>query len=373
MPLNHLSPFPARRWAGLLLIPAALLTGCKGEQKPAMNPLNAPVTVEVAEVQVGALQQSLAAVGSLSSPQSTPIAPQIGGKLVALNIEQGALAKKGMVLARLDDAALRAQLMAAQSTLANARQVYARDQQIANTGALSAQEVDRDAAAVRSAEASLAQAQANLDYTTLRAPFAGTLGIRLVSMGTYVAPGTTLVTLQSLDPLYLDFSLPQNELAQVRAGQAVHFSVDGVKGDFSGKVLAVNPALNADSRSIQVRASVPNPGRQLKPGMFANVQLQTGSVPQALFVPQQAVVAEGVARKIWVVDGSNNATLRDVTLGQYQTNLVQVTSGLNAGERVIAAGLQKMRPKAKLVIKPYQPIRNPRLDLTNPAEMGGGA
>lgn len=372
MPFN-LFPLSACRLGYLLLIPAALLAGCKGEQKPAMNPMNAPVTVEVTEVQTGALQQSLAAVGSLSSSQSTPIAPQIGGKLVALNIEQGARVKKGMVLARLDDAALRAQWMAAESALTNARQVYERDEKIAGTGALSAQEVDQDAAAVRNAEANLAQAQANLDYTVLRAPFAGTLGIRQVSLGTYVAPGTTLVTLQSLDPLYLDFSLPQSELAQVRSGQTVHFSVDGLKGDFSGKVLALNPALNTGSRSIEIRASVSNPGQKLKPGMFANVQLQTGNVPQALFVPQQAVVAEGVARKIWVVDEDNNAVLRDITLGEYQTNLVQVTSGLQAGERVIAAGLQKMRPKAKLVIKPYQPIRNLRLDLTNPAEMGGGS
>lgn len=373
MPPNHLTLSPVSRWAGLLLIPVALLAGCKGEQKAAFNPMLAPVAVEVAEVRVAPLQQTLAAVGSLTSPQSTPIAPQIGGKLVELNIEQGALVKKGMVLARLDDAALRAQLMAAQSALGNARQIYARDQQIANSGALSAQQVDSDAAAVRTAEANLAQVRANLDYTTLRAPFTGTLGIRQVSLGTYVAPGTTLVTLQSLDPLYLDFSLPQSELARVRNGQTVHFSVDGVKGDFSGRVVALNPALNTTSRSIEVRASVPNPGQKLKPGMFANVYLHTGSIAQALFVPQQAVVAEGEARKIWVVDANGNATLRNISLGQYQTNSVQVTAGLQPGERVIATGLQKMHPKAKLVIKPYQPIHNPRLDLSNPAQMGGGA
>ena len=368
--LNQLTP---RSLLIASLLPVIALTGCKSEQKPAGNPMDMPVPVEVTQVRVGPLSQGINAVGSLSSPQQTAIAPQIGGKIVALNIEQGQPVHAGTVLAQLDDATLRAQLLSAEASLSNAQQVYARDQQIAGSGALSAQQITSDATAVKVAEASLAQIRANLDYTKIRAPFAGTLGIRQVSLGSYVAPGTTLVTLQSLNPLYLDFSLPQNQYSQVKNGQAVHFKVDGLQGDFTGKVTATNPALSGDSRSIAIRATVANNDERLKPGMFANIQLQTGTVANVVFIPQQAIVAEGNARKVWVVDNQKNATLRDIKLGQFETNWVQVTSGLVAGDSIIATGLQKMHPKAKLVIKPYQPIHNPRLDLANPADNGAGA
>lgn len=368
------TPYTAHpfRLAACVLLPIVLLAACKSEEKPKMNPMTMPVNVEVAPVRVAPLERTLAAVGSLSSPESIAVAPQIGGKIVYLNVEQGQSVQAGAVLARLDDSTLKAQVAAAEAAAANAKQIYDRDQQIAGTGALSSQQMESDAASLRTADANLGQTRANLAYATIRAPFSGTLGIRQVSLGAYVAPGATLVTLQSLDPLYLDLSLPQADLSSTAVGQTVKFKVDGVAGEFSGKVIAVNPALNNDSRSLQVRAAVPNPKFLLKPGMFATVELVTGTDPHAVFIPQQAVVPEGNTRKVWVVGADDQAHLQEISLGVFQNNWVQVLKGLQAGDRVITAGVQKMHPKAKLVIHPYHPVHNPRLDLTNPAELEGG-
>jgi len=356
------------RGLGLSLLFGLLLAlSCEAEEKPAAH-VQMPVNVEVVTVKVEPLEKILTAVGSLSSPQETVVAPQISGKIVALNIAQGQVVNEGAVLARLDDAIQKAAVAAAESSLANARQIFERDRKVAGTGAVSEQQLLTDQTAVQQAEALLEEARTNLRYTVIRSPFTGALGLRQVSLGAYLAQGDAIVAIRQLDPLHLDFDLPQEDIRQIKPGQEARFSVAGLTGEFTGRVTTIDQAMDVSARTFHVQATVPNPDQGLKPGMFTYIRLVVGTIPDALFVPAQAVVPEGEVRHVWVVGQGDRAEQRTVTVGEYGEDRVQILSGLTPADRVVTAGVQKLYPGAGLVIAPYQPIHNPRLDLTNPEE-----
>jgi membrane fusion protein (multidrug efflux system) len=347
------------------ILMSTLLWGCQPAEKSPV-PSQMPVHVEVAQVKVAPLDQVLTAVGSLSSPQETVVAPQITGKIVELNIKQGEVVKRGTVLVRLDDAIQKATVLSAEAAVANARQIYARDQEVLGTGAVSEQKLQSDQASLQQAEAQLQQARANLEYTSIPAPFTGLLGFRKVSLGAYLKEGDAIVNIRQIDPLYLDFDLPQQAVRHLRVGQVATFTVPGLTGTFQGRVTTLDSALTAASRTVHVQSTVPNPTRRLKPGMFVLVRLVIGTIPKALFVPMQALVPQGQVRHVWVVGSENRAERKTVEVGLYQDNWAQILKGLAPSDRVVTAGVQKIYPNAKLITSPYQPIHNPRLDLTNP-------
>jgi membrane fusion protein, multidrug efflux system len=347
---------------GLLLVQA-----CRSREAT-MGAAAMSVHVEAAPVKVAELHQEIPAVGSLSSPQETVVAPQIDGRVVSLDIAQGQVLQRGTTLARLDDSIQKAALAAAEATLTNARDVYERDRQVVKTGGVSEQQLQSDETAVQQAEAQLAEAQVNLQYTTIRAPFTGALGMRQVSLGAYLKAGDAIVRIRQLDPLFLDFELPQQTIGRIMPGQKANFAVPGLTGEFEGTVTTIDPALDADSRNVHVQATVPNLRLLLKPGMFARVRLIVGTKPDTLFVPAQAIVPEGDARYVWVVAPEDKAEQRRVEVGVFQNNWVEIKAGLKPADRVITAGVQKLYPGAKLIVSSYQPIHNQRLDLTNPQE-----
>jgi membrane fusion protein (multidrug efflux system) len=353
----------------LMVVVAVFLSGCKAEEK-AEAPTSMPVKVEVLPVKEETLDRLLTAVGSLSSPQETVVAPQVAGKIVFLSVEQGKVAEGGETLARLDDSVQKSAVMGAKAALLNARQIYEKDVKVTGTGGVSEKQLQSDEAAVKQAEAQLEQAESNLRFTVIQAPFTGLLGMRKVSLGAYLKEGDAVVSIRQIDPLYLDFDLPQQNVSDLKLGQEARFSVSGLSGLFRGKVTTVDTALAAGSRSVHVQATVPNPSRLLKPGMFATVALVVGHTPGALFVPMQSIVSEGQIKHVWVVTPGERAELKKVEVGIYQDNWVQIIEGLTSSDRVVTAGVQKLYPGAKLVVTPYQPIHNPRLDLTNPDVKG---
>jgi membrane fusion protein (multidrug efflux system) len=361
-------PFHGRLFALLLLGVLLPGLGCTSRETKAPPPQS--VAVEVAPVKVAPLEETLSAVGSLASPQETVVTSQIDGKVATLSIRQGQVAARGSVLATLDDSVQRAEVRAAEATLFNARQIYRRDQKVRKIGGISEQQLLSDEAAVRQAEAQVEQARASLAYTRIRAPFTGALGLRQVSLGSFVKAGNAIVGLHQVDPLHLDFSLPQQEVSRLRVGQPVRFTVVGLPETFQGQVTSIDPALAAGSRTVQLQATVPNHALRLKPGMFARVRLIVGTVPQALFVPMQALTAEGQVDQVWVVGPEEKAERRTVEVGTFQDNWVHIRSGLTPQDRVVTAGVQKLRPGAPLRISPYQPIHNPRLKLA-PSSGGG--
>ena len=350
-----------------LILAVLLILSCRSREE-STGAVAMPVQVEAARVKVAELQQEIPAVGSLSSPQETVVAPQIAGRVVSLDIAQGQVLQRGTILARLDDSIQKAALAAAQATLNNARGVYERDRRVLKTGGVSEQQLQSDETAVQQAEAQMAQAQVNLQYTAIRAPFTGALGMRQVSLGAYLKAGDAIVSIRQLDPLFLDFELPQQTVGRILPGQKASFVVPGLSGEFQGTVTTIDPALDAASRNVHVQATVPNPKLLLKPGMFTHVRLVVGTKPDTLFVPAQAIVPEGDARYVWIVGPDDKAEQRSVEVGVYRNNWVEILSGLKPADRVVTAGVQKLYPGAKLNVSAYQPIHNQRLDLTNPQE-----
>lgn len=353
-----------RRLATVAALAALGALGACHKETAAAKPLSPPVKIEAAQVSVGPVTHVLDAVGSLSSPQDTIVASQIAGKVVALDIRQGQFVKQGDVLVRLDDALEKAALQSAEAALANARQIYDRDQRVLRSGAVSAQAVGNDLATLRQAQAAVDQAKVNLSYTRIRAPFTGVLGLRQVSLGAYLTPGLPIVDIQQMNPLHLDFALPQQDVSKVKEGQTVHFTVAGYKQSFAGTVTTVTQGLMVGSRSLSLQATVPNPAFQLKPGMFASIDLVVGVEPKAMLIPEQAVVPEGQINTVWVVGPNDTVRNQTVTLGVYHDNMVQVLKGLAPGARVVTAGVQKIHTGTKVVVAPFEPIRNPRLDFS---------
>jgi len=350
-----------------LILTGLLVLSCRSREE-STGAVAMPVHVEAVAVKVAELQQAIPAVGSLSSPQETVVAPQIAGRVVSLDIAQGKVMQRGTILVRLDDSIQKAALAAAEAALTNARDIYQRDRQVIKTGGVSEQQLQSDKTAVQQAQAQVRQAQVNLQYTTIRAPFTGVIGLRQVSLGAYLKAGDAIVGISQLDPLFMDFELPQQTIGRIMLGQKASFAVPGLNGEFEGSVTTIDPTLDIASRNVHVQATVPNPKLLLKPGMFTRVRLIVGTKPETLFVPAQTLVAEGDARYVWVVTPDDRAQRRSVKVGVYRNNWVEIISGLKPADRVITAGVQKLYPAAKLIVSPYQPIHNQRLDLTNSQE-----
>ena len=226
--------------------------------------------------------------------------------------------------------------------------------------AVSKQQVDSDAATLKSDLAQVAQQQATLDYKAIRAPFAGRAGIRQVDIGQYLAPGTAIVTLQALDPIYVDFTLPQQALSEIREGQLVTATVDTFPDqNFIGKITAINPKVDVATRNIQVRATIANPDHLLLPGMYAKVTIDVGSEERYVTLPQTAVVYNPYGNTVYLVqdkgkDAQGHPQLEAqqafVTTGPTRGDQVAILKGVDAGVTVVTAGQMKLRNGSPVIV-----------------------
>jgi membrane fusion protein (multidrug efflux system) len=304
-------------------------------------------------------QPMLSAVGSLRASRGADLSPEIGGVVQEINFESGQTVTAGTVLLRLrlnDDEAKLQQLQAS-ADLADV--VYKRDvKQLAAQG-VSQSTVDTDAGNLRVARAQVAAQQAVIDEKTIRAPFSGRLGVRQVDLGQYVAPGTAVVTLQALDPMFIDFYLPQQALEHVAPGQPVTVTVDAYPGrKFVGKVTALNAKVDATSRMLQVRASVANPDGALLPGMFATAATMSGAAQSLVTIPLAAVSYNPYGSLVYVVQSKTNAdghtqsvvTQKFVTTGDQRGDQVSILKGIAANDVVVTAGQLKLHNGALVKI-----------------------
>ncbi|WP_321288774.1 efflux RND transporter periplasmic adaptor subunit [Alcaligenes phenolicus] len=298
--------------------------------------------VEVLPVRQSELIRDVAAVGTLVARESVVLRPEISGRISAISFEEGQPVKKGQLLIQLDPAMAQAQLNQAQANLNLANSQHKRSSELSRQGFISQQAKDESGSrlAVQQAEVQLARVQ--LDKTRIRAPFDGVTGLRNVSVGDYVGPGTDLVQLEAVSTLNVDFRIPEQYLADVKAGMPVELRFDAFLGETRhGSVLAVSPAVDTAGRSILLRAQVPNEDGALRPGLFSRVRLELSRY-QALMVPETALAPSGQDQYIYIVkDG--RAERRQVQVGVREQGWVQVTGDLKAGDNVLVAGLQKVR------------------------------
>jgi membrane fusion protein (multidrug efflux system) len=289
-----------------------------------------------------AIDQILA-TGEIEAVQQIELRPEVDGRIVRILFREGSEVGRGAPLFKVDDAELTAQVARLEAERDLASQALARTRQLLAEEAASESELETAEARARSTQADLDLAQVRLDRTTVRAPFAGVTGERLVSLGDYVTSSTSLVTLQTVDPQRAAFEVPERYAARLEVGQTVSFQVASVPDrEFQGTVDFVDPVVRLPARTISVKALVPNRDRALQAGMFIEARLATEIRPDAVLVPEDAILTLEMGSFIWVVAADNTATRRPVLLGIRTPGLVEILEGVEAGETVVVGGLERL-------------------------------
>jgi membrane fusion protein (multidrug efflux system) len=318
-----------------------------------------PQTVATIKAPTSQWQPSMNAIGSLVAINGADISAEVAGIVDTIKFQSGDNVPAGALLVTLrannDDAVL-AQLKA---TADLDRVNYQRDVKQLKADAVSQATVDSDQAALQSATAQVEAQQALMAEKQIKAPFAGTLGIRQVNIGQYLAAGTQIVTLQQLNPLFVDFYVPQQALAQISVGQKISVQIDAFPGqDFPGTISAVNSAIDAATRTVQVRATISNDNLFLRPGMFATVDIPVGQAQDLVTLPQTAITYNPYGDTVYTVaqgkgaDGKQEliASQKFVQVGDTRGDQVAITKGINAGDEVVTAGQLKLRNGVSVVV-----------------------
>jgi membrane fusion protein, multidrug efflux system len=300
------------------------------------------VPVEVSPVLRDTVIETIMATGEVEAIQSIELRPEAEGRLVSILAAEGREVARGTALFRIDDAQLRAQVARQEAERDLANQTLARTRDLLSRNAAAAADLERAEASARSAEAQLDLLRLRLERSVVRAPFAGVVGRRLVSLGDYVNSSTRLTTLQTVTPQRIAFTVPERHSRRIALGQTVHFRVAAVPGrDFAGRVDFVDPRVQLPGRTILIKAIVDNPERLLQPGMFIEARLSMDVRPDALLVPEDAILPLAGANYVWaVVDGK--ATRREVDLGVRISGFVEVRSGLDDEPMVVVGGLERL-------------------------------
>lgn len=333
--------FFAWRWfAGQLSQPAP--PAALPQAVPAMPPM----PVKVAQAKREAVAAKVEAVGDLMAGESVVLRPEITGRIAAIRFEEGRKVKAGDVLVELNAEEQRAALAQSQSSVQVEQQSFQRIRDMRAKNLASQQQYDESLARLLNAQSLLERDRVRLSRTVLQAPFDGIIGLRQVSLGDYVSPGQALVNLEALDPIKLDFKLPEKYAAKVAKGLKVAVTVDAWSGRmFSGEILAVDPKLDEATRTVKARAKLGNADLALRPGMFARVVLDLGAARPALFVPEQAVEVKGSKSMLYrVVDGK--ALLTMVKTGERRPGFVEIAEGIKEGEWVVTDGQIKLHDGA---------------------------
>ncbi len=316
-----------------------------------------PAMVEATKPRIGQSRETVTAVGTFRSNESVVLRPEVASRVKAINFEEGQKVKKGQVLVQLDAATEEATVAQAEASYAlskanNERQVALGARQVA-----AERTVDEARAALKRDEAALQMAKARLEKFTLTAPWDGIVGLRKVSVGAYINVGQEIVNIEQIDPLKVDFRIPENFLAAVRVGQEIAVTADAFPGrSFPGKVFAIDPLIDELGRAVVVRALIANSDELMRPGVFARVTLTLNTKDNALFLPEQALMPVGERHSVFkVVDG--RAQISGVEIGRRQGGEVEVVKGIGPDDLVVSAGQIKLRNGApvQVVPKDFQP------------------
>lgn len=345
--------------------------GGTGGPAGAAGPGGGPAPVEVGLVQVLKLTDDAQAVGSLRSRQGVMLRPEVSGRVAQINFADGQRVRKGQLLLQLDDTLQQAQLQQADAQAAIARTNLQRSRELVAQGFVAQSAVDQNQAALQVAEAQVSLAKAQLARMKLLAPFDATAGIRSVNLGDYLKDGADVVMLEDLSSIAVDFRLPERYIARIRQGQPVDVAVDALPGrDIKGRVEAVDVQVDANGRSLLVRARVDNPDAVLRPGMFARPRIVFAVREDARVVPEEALVPLGTKQYVFKIEqgpgGGPVARRLEARIGLRLPGKVELLEGIAAGDRVVTAG------HARLMRGDAVPVRV--IDLENPgAGRAGGA
>jgi len=311
------------------------------------------VTVAYAKLQDW--QPYLESIGNVVSIDSVNATTQVSGQIEKIYFDSGQAVKKGQVLAKLDDSTQKAQLEQYKAQLILDEFNYNQYKELYKKNAASKASYIQALSALKQTEALIAQTQSIIDKMTIKAPFSGILGLRYVSVGQYVNPGQSIISLYTIDPIYVDFTLPQNDLEKIKVGQEVEIHTDvDPNTTIKGTIKTISVDINSVSRNATVRAIVENKGYLLKPGMFVKVNIVLPKIPNALVVPSLAITYNPYGDYVYVVSKKGNEYIANtvyVQLGQTQDNKVVVLKGLKSGQMVVTQGQHKLRNGSPVIIE----------------------
>jgi len=345
-----------------LLIVIAVLAGVKAMQIRAMveqgkKAVIPPDTVTTVAARAESWETSLSAVGSLTAVQGVSVAAELAAKVVKIAFEPGSKVKQGDLLILQDTSVEEAQLPGAEAQVALTESVLARDVEMLKDKIISQADYDAAVAARQQAMSQVKTLRATIAKKTIRAPFGGRLGVRQVNLGQTLREGDPIVTLQTLDPIYVNFALPQQELPRLRTGLPVRVTSDAMPGPaINGRITTVNPLVDAETRNIQLQATVANPDEKLRPGMFVNTAVGLPVRKKVTSIPATSVLYAPFGDSVFVVEddrrGKGGKVLRQqfVRLGERRGDFIAVTDGLKEGETIVSTGVFKLRNGQPVVI-----------------------
>lgn len=323
-----------------------------------------PETVSTALVKREKWEGTLTAVGSVTAAKGVALSNDAAGVVTRLHFDSGQTVKSGQVLVELDANVERAQLKSAESRLELAESTAKRSKVLADKGALTAAELERDESAEKTARTEIDTLRAQIARKTVRAPFAGKLGIRNVNVGQYLQPGTTLTVLESAGGLHVDFALPQQRLADVHMGMPVRAVISGSGTATEGTLTAIDPSVDAATRTVKLQATLPNLKEELRPGMFVSVSVVLPERPEQLVVPATAIMRAPYGNSLFVVEG-DKVRQQFVRMGETRGDFVAIEEGVKEGETIVRAGAFKLRNGSKIIVNNevgLTPQENPQLE-----------
>jgi membrane fusion protein (multidrug efflux system) len=335
-----------------IFLAAAVLLSCNSKKVPLAGGAKrqqGPLEVDGYIVQQSSISESIEVPGSLLPFEETEIRAEVGGRIVKLNIQEGSTATKGTLLVKLFDEDLQAQLRKLRVQLQIKDKTQERSAELLKINGISQQEYDLSELDVENLRADIEATQIAISKTEIRAPYSGRVGLRNISLGSYISPTDIITTLRQVDQLKLEFAIPEKYAKEIVTGYKVSFKVDGGEEDHHATVMATENSVDANTRTLRVRALVNEKHRELVPGIFAKVNLQLGKSDNALLVPSQSIIPTARNKQV-ILFRKDSALYTIVETGIRDSAFVQVLNGVKIGDTVVTSGLMAVRPNAKIRI-----------------------
>lgn len=340
------------RTATMICAVPVLLAACGGSEEQAAGggPMQ-PMAVQVHVLKGEPLDNSIVTTGTLMANEEVELVSELAGRVTLIGFDEGGSVSAGQVLVRINDDELQAQLRKAEANLKLATDDEGRKKQLLAVSGISQEQYDASQPALAGLKADADDLRARIAKSTIRAPFSGKVGLRSVSEGGYVASNTIIAKLQQTDPMKVEFAVPERYGRTMKPGAAITFTLEGDTATYTGSVYAVDPSVDAATRTVKVRARSPNKDGRLIPGAFAKVDVRLDRINDALIIPAEALIPDIQGQKVLLMKGGKAVSAR-VQLGNRSANSVQLTSGVQAGDSVIVTGLLALRDGA--AVRPVQ-------------------
>lgn len=326
----------------LLAIPKISFKGDSPKAGGAQGQSSQVLPVEAYVVRPTQFDRKLVVTGSILANETIEVKSEVSGKITGIYFKEGQAIKKGDVLIKIEDNELQAQLEKARHNKKLNEDNEFRQRKLLEKEAISQEEYDNALNRLNTSNADIQLLQAQLDKTTIRAPFNGYIGFRYVSEGAYISPAVTMATLYNLNPAKIEFSIPAKHAAKVSANSKIFFSVEGDTTQQSGIVYAVEPQIDANTRTLKIRATTPNPNGKMMPGQFVTIQLILEHLNKAMLIPTEAIVPELDGTKVYL-NANGKAGQSKITTGERTERFIEILSGLNFGDTVLTTGILQLR------------------------------